>query len=377
MNLRTVKIGLEVHVSLGVPKSRLDDGNLHTKLFCPCPLLGRKALPNSSICPVCTGIPGSLPVLQRRVGRLAVRLCRALGAHVAPRLIFDRKRYFYHDLPRSYQITQMMYPVGHDGTVAGTAIQRIQVEEDPARFQGKMVDYNRCGKMLVQIVTAPTLCSPEQAVTFLEQLFYRLSINGLMDQSAETLFRADVNVSSAEGDREHPRVEIKNLGSLKQVKDSIDVELRRQVTSVDSMVHTRSFEPAFERTVFSRAKETLAQYAPVAQCNLPPIDTCRFAPFVYTRCPSCLGGGPLETAPVHVRMRLRGWGRVPGALDYAFFTGAKGHFIDMLLAESKYRKLSFLQFPWNGIDPLVKAGDREGIRRYLDRLAGTVPEVSA
>lgn len=375
MEPRIVRIGLQIHVSLGTPAEGLDTGTLSTKLFCACPILGRKAPANVSTCPVCKGVAGSLPVLQRRVGRTAVRLCRALGSRVAPRIVFDRKRYFYQDLPRSYQITQVLQPIGQGGSLAGVRIQRIQIQQDPARFEGKTVDYNRCGKMLAQIVTAPTIESAAHAADVLNQLFFKLSVNGLMDESAENRFRADVNVSSIQGGRTHPRIELKNLGSQEQVRASIQAELRRQLTSEDTEVHTRTFEPAFDRTVFSRNKETASQYAPLVQCNMPPVSTAEWSPFVHTRCPRCLGGGALNTADACTKARLRGWCRVPGALDYAFFTKAKSHFIDMLLAELKYRHRTFLQVDWKRVQPLVIRGDRQALRQYLNSnlSAGSAP----
>jgi aspartyl-tRNA(Asn)/glutamyl-tRNA(Gln) amidotransferase subunit B len=209
-------IGLEVHVQIT---------SLKTKLFCGCSADYRGAPPNTHVCPVCLGLPGALPVVNMEAVKKAIQLCLAIGGRVAEWLRFDRKHYFYPDLPKNYQITQYLEPICRGGSIEidtpkgpkRIRIRRINLEEDPGRIvypAGNplaspyvFVDYNRSGVALLEIVTEPDMESPEEAIAFLEKLHSIVEHLGICDCRLEGSMRVDANVSIEGGER----VEIKNI----------------------------------------------------------------------------------------------------------------------------------------------------------------------
>ena len=200
-------VGLEVHVSL----------NTKTKLFCSCPNSGSEE-PNSRACGTCCGFPGSKPVLNKKAIEYALKLCLALNCKISPELIFSRKSYFYPDMGKNYQITQYEIPIGSDGFLElinkKVRIRRIQIEEDPAALvhQGNtvLVDYNRSGTPLCEIVTEPDMQSPEEAREFLKKLLTILNYLKIFDIKT-CIVKADANVNI----KGYERVEIKNINGFK------------------------------------------------------------------------------------------------------------------------------------------------------------------
>jgi len=273
-------IGLEVHVQLT---------SLKTKLFCGCSADYRKAPPNTHVCPVCLGLPGSLPVVNREAVRRAVEVCIAVNGRVASRLRFDRKHYFYPDLPKNYQITQYLEPIcsggwveiGEGASAKRVRIRRINLEEDPGRIvypAGSLqaspyilIDYNRSGVALLEIVTEPDMSSPEEAVEFLEKLRSILEHLGVCDCSLEGAMRVDANIS-LEG---HARVEVKNIGGISDVKKALAYEITRQrdllAKGREIRRETRHWSPAARSTLPARVKETEEDYRYMPDPNLPPI----------------------------------------------------------------------------------------------------------
>ena len=273
-------IGLEVHVQLT---------SLRTKLFCSCSADYRGAPPNTHVCPVCLGFPGALPVVNRRAVEHAIQVCLALNGNVAEKLRFDRKHYFYPDLPKNYQITQYLEPICSGGfveieTATGPKrirIRRVNMEEDPGRivYPGGspltspyiLVDYNRSGVALLEIVTEPDLSSPDEAVEFLEKLRSILEHLGVCDCGLEGAMRVDANVSIEGGER----VEIKNIGSFHEVKRALAYEITRQrdVLLKGGKVRreTRHWDPVRKVTLPARVKETEEDYRYMPDPNLPPV----------------------------------------------------------------------------------------------------------
>ncbi|MBI2661119.1 Asp-tRNA(Asn)/Glu-tRNA(Gln) amidotransferase GatCAB subunit B, partial [Candidatus Woesearchaeota archaeon] len=192
-----IVIGLEVHVEL----------NTRTKLFCSCPTKGSEE-PNTRVCPVCLGHPGSKPVLNRKAVEFALKLCTALNSKISPELVFSRKSYFYPDMSKNYQITQYEIPLGTGGALSlregrEVSLKRIHMEEDPASLVHSsgmqessyvLVDYNRSGNPLMEIVTEPCLASPEEARDFMKQLITVLSYLEIFDEN-HGIIKADANVS--------------------------------------------------------------------------------------------------------------------------------------------------------------------------------------
>jgi aspartyl-tRNA(Asn)/glutamyl-tRNA(Gln) amidotransferase subunit B len=273
-------IGLEVHTHL-MTKS---------KLFCGCSTTFG-AEPNQNVCPVCMGMPGVLPVLNEYAVELAVRVGLAAHSEIAPRSIFDRKSYFYPDLPKGYQISQYETPVckggyieipGPGGEPKRIRLVRIHLEEDAGKNihepAASLVDFNRSGVPLVEIVSEPDLRSSADAGAYLHQLRDILKYTGASDgRMEEGSFRCDVNVSVRKrGASEFGvKVEVKNLNSFRFVEKAIDYEIARQIEVVEAggrvLQETHLWDPEREQTRPMRSKEYANDYRYFPEPDLPPI----------------------------------------------------------------------------------------------------------
>jgi len=268
-----VKIGLEVHVQLT---------SLKTKLFCGCSSDYRGKEPNTLVCPVCLGLPGSLPVLNRKAVEYAVMAALALNCKLSNRMLFFRKNYFYPDLPKNFQITQYDRAGGvplakdgylyieHEGRRKKIRISRVHLEEDPGRLVHlgpidhspyTLVDYNRSGIALLEIVTEPDIRSPREARVFLQKLRSILEHLGIFDGSLEGSLRCDANISLAGG----TRVEVKNISSFKEVERALSFEITRQKGLLEKGIavkrETRHWDETRRVTVSLRTKETEQDYS--------------------------------------------------------------------------------------------------------------------
>jgi len=278
-------IGLEVHAQLLT----------HTKIFCGCSTAFGKE-PNTQVCPVCLGLPGALPVLNRAAVELAIRASLALSATVQPVSVFARKNYFYADLPKGYQISQFDRPIalaGHldistsDGTPDGARkkvrIQRIHMEEDAGknihdRGDTSIVDLNRAGVPLIEIVTEPDISSAEEAGAYLRALREILVFVGVNDGNLEEgSFRCDANVSiKKKGATElGTRVELKNINSFKFVEKAIKSEILRQDLLLSDggkvVRETRGWDDVKETTFTLRNKEAAEDYRYFPDPDLPEL----------------------------------------------------------------------------------------------------------
>ena len=270
-------IGLEVHLAL----------KTDSKLFCPCSAETFGDDPNTHVCPVCLGLPGSLPVANARAIELAATFALALGCRLSETTQFHRKHYFYPDAPKNYQISQFDRPIGEHGAVelAGRriGITRCHLEEDagrlmhPAYADHSLVDLNRAGAPLLEMVTEPDLRSPEEARAFLEHIRLIAQSLGVSDAAPEQgKMRADVNVSVRRpGEALGTKVEIKNLNSFKSVQSAIALEVRRQVLVRESGgeldQETRGWNEGGQKTYLLRTKEGSADYRYLADPDLPPM----------------------------------------------------------------------------------------------------------
>lgn len=278
-----VLIGLEIHVQLTT---------LASKLFCSTHSNYRGGNPNTYVCPVCLGLPGTLPVVNRRAVEYAIAVAKALNCEISNRVMFVRKHYFYPDLPKNYQITQYDGPgftsiarngyvkIFIDGGTKIVRIKRINIEEDPGRIhyvggieeaQYSLVDYNRSGISLLEIVTEPDIDSPREARVFLDKLIAILEYLGVTDTALEGSFRVDANIS-VEG---HGRVEVKNIGSIKDVEKALTYEIVRQRRIIEQggavARETRHWDERKGVTVALRAKEFEEDYRYFPDPDLPPI----------------------------------------------------------------------------------------------------------
>ena len=270
-----VKIGLEIHASLLTK----------TKLFCSCPAY-EAIEPNSQTCPVCLGHPGSKPVVNKQAINFAIKLSSALKCEISRELVFSRKSYFYPDLSKNYQITQYEIPLGKKGFIEvnekNIEITRVHLEEDPgalvhlegiSKSNFCLVDYNRSGLPLCEIVTEPTISSPSEARDFLKMLVSILEYLEIFD-SKKCELKADVNCSIEKSN--YTRVEIKNITGFKEIEQALINELKRQQELIKSggkiFQETRGWNAESQETFSLRKKETEDDYGYIIDTDLVPYE---------------------------------------------------------------------------------------------------------
>ncbi len=277
-------IGLEVHAEL----------RTNSKMFCGCSTKFG-APPNTQTCPVCLGMPGVLPVINRRGVEYAIRTALAVNCTLAPMSRFARKNYFYPDLPKNYQISQYELPLSEHGWITFTlnggtkriGIRRVHLEEDTGKLvhagimekaESSLVDFNRCGVPLMEIVSEPDIRTPEEAAEYLRQLRAILVYLGVCDGNMEEgSFRCDANVSvRSKGSRElGTKVEVKNMNSFKNVQKALEYEIRRQIKAVQAgevlLQETRLWNADQEITLSMRSKEYAHDYRYFPEPDLVPL----------------------------------------------------------------------------------------------------------
>ena len=244
--------------------------------------------PNVNVCPVCMGHPGTLPVPNKQAIEYVLKVGLATGGTPNERSHFDRKNYFYPDLPKAYQISQSGQPLVIGGTLKGVKINHIHLEEDAGKLMhddaggGTLVDYNRASVPLMELVTEPDIHSAEDAVAFMKELQLILRYLGVSDADLERgQMRADANISiSSDPAMLGTRAEVKNLNSFNSVFQAINYEIKRQTEILDKgeTVHqeTRGWDDAKQKSVSQRSKEEAQDYRYFPEPDIPPFETSVF-----------------------------------------------------------------------------------------------------
>jgi aspartyl-tRNA(Asn)/glutamyl-tRNA(Gln) amidotransferase subunit B len=274
-------IGLETHIQL----------NTTTKIFCSCKADSWTDPPNTNICPVCCGLPGVLPVLNKAVVEKGVLLAAAMHGDIQPVSYFDRKNYFYPDLPKGYQISQFDQPLSKggyldlpmpDGFIRKVSITKLHLEEDAGKTKNekgrRLIDFNRCGVPLVEMVTGPDLRSADEAAQYLIRLRQLLRWLGISEADMEKgHLRCDANVSIRPrgADYLNPKTEIKNVNSIDAVRDAIEKEITRQTSEVEAgrtiEAWTLEWDEDLGKLKKMRSKETEADYRYFHEPDLLPV----------------------------------------------------------------------------------------------------------
>ncbi|MDX1435274.1 MAG: Asp-tRNA(Asn)/Glu-tRNA(Gln) amidotransferase subunit GatB [Anaerolineales bacterium] len=274
-------IGLETHIQL----------NTTSKIFCACKADSWEDPPNSNICPVCTGLPGVLPVLNKAAVEKGMLLAAAMGAEIQPLSFFDRKNYFYPDLPKGYQISQYDQPLARGGSVdlpmpegytRRIHIHKLHLEEDAGKTKNengrRLVDFNRCGVPLIEMVTGPDLRNADEAAQYLIRLRQLLRWLGISEADMEKgHLRCDANVSIRPEGEEHlnPKTEIKNVNSIEAVRDAVNAEIKRQIRAVEDGEEIQAWTLDWDEDAGvlrkMRSKETEADYRYFHEPDLLPI----------------------------------------------------------------------------------------------------------
>ena len=275
-------IGLEIHAELLT----------QSKMFCGCRVVDSvEAEPNTAVCPVCLGMPGMLPVINRRAVDFALRVALALGCEIQAHNIFARKNYFYPDLPKGYQISQYELPIGRNGALdialpggktKRIGIRRVHMEEDTGKLThlegGSLVDYNRSGVPLLEIVSEPDIRSGEEARAYaahIRRILRYLGVNTGDMEKGVLRIEPNISIRPRGADAYGTRIELKNLNSFRALADGTDFELTRQAALLDAggrvIQETRGWHDTRRETFSQRAKEEAEDYRYFIEPDLPPL----------------------------------------------------------------------------------------------------------
>lgn len=280
MSEYTPTIGLEIHVEL----------KTQTKMFCNSKNDPDEKRPNVNVCPVCMGHPGTLPVINKEAVKHVLKVGVAVGGELADFTEFDRKNYFYPDIPKGYQISQYAYPLVKGGELHGVALTRIHLEEDTARSQHagghSLVDFNRAGVPLMELVTEPVIHSAQEAGDFARELQLLLRTLGVSDADMEKgHLRVEVNISVSKDTTLGTKTEIKNINSFRAAEKAIAFEIERQSAVLEEggeiEQETRGWDDVKGSTFSQRKKESSHDYRYFPEPDLPKLNISEIPEFSY------------------------------------------------------------------------------------------------
>lgn len=319
-------IGLEIHAELATA----------TKMFCASKNDPDEERPNVNVCAVCLAHPGTLPVINEEAVRHVLRVGAAIGGTLADYTEFDRKSYFYPDIPKGYQISQYEHPLVSGGMLANIAITRVHLEEDTARSSheggSSLIDFNRAGVPLMELVTEPVIHDAKAAGEFARELQLLLRTLGASEANLEKgEMRIEANISVSKGDTLGTKVEVKNLNSFRAVEDAIAYEVKRQARLIDEggevLQETRGWDEDKRQTFHQRFKEGSADYRYFPEPDLPKLVISEIPEFSRDAIAASLPELPWER-----RARYAGLGLKAADIAFLLETKARSAFFDAVIA---------------------------------------------
>ncbi len=323
-------IGLEIHAELAT----------RTKMFCDSPNAPHEASPNTNVCPVCMAHPGTLPVANREAVHQVLRVGAAVDGVIADYTEFDRKSYFYPDIPKGYQISQYEFPLVTGGSLGGVSITRVHLEEDTARSSHdpktgrSLVDFNRAGVPLMELVTEPVIHDAKTAGQFARELQLLLRTLGASHANLEKgEMRIEANISVSKDDTFGTKVEVKNLNSFRSVERAIEYEVARQIALIEKgeavVQATRGWDEGKQQTFPQRLKEGSADYRYFPEPDLPKMVISEIPEFSKEALVASLPELPRER-----RARYAELGIPDAAAVYLTDSLARATFFDTLISLS-------------------------------------------
>lgn len=296
-------IGIEIHAEL----------KTKSKMFCGCRNEPHESAPNTNVCPVCLAHPGTLPTVNKEAVKKVLLVGRALKGQIATYSEFDRKNYFYPDIPKAYQLSQYEYPFVQGGELAGVSITRVHLEEDTARSQHtgdeSLVDFNRAGVPLMELVTEPVIHDAQKAAHFakeLQLLLRELEVSNANMERGE--MRVEANISVSKDTSLGTKVEVKNLNSFKAMERAIIYEVNRQTALLEKgeevKQETRGWDEAKSKTFTQRSKEKAEDYRYFADPDIPKFDLAKIAEFGISRLDEVLPEIPSKIREFYVNLGL-------------------------------------------------------------------------
>lgn len=323
-------IGLEIHAELST----------RTKMFCASRNDPDETRPNVNVCPVCLAHPGTLPVINRDAVRHVLRVGVAVGGTLADYTEFDRKSYFYPDIPKGYQISQYEHPLVSGGSLAGVAITRVHLEEDTARSthekNASLVDFNRAGVPLMELVTEPVIHDAKTAGEFARELQLLLRTIGASEANLEKgEMRIEANISVSKDDTFGTKVEVKNLNSFRAVEGAIAHEIERQSKLIEEggkvVQETRGWDETKGQTFHQRFKEGSADYRYFPEPDLPKLVISEIPEFSSDALRATLPELPWER-----RARYSAFGLKAGDVAFLIETKARSAFFDAVATALRF-----------------------------------------
>jgi aspartyl-tRNA(Asn)/glutamyl-tRNA(Gln) amidotransferase subunit B len=298
-------IGLEIHAELKTA----------TKMFCDSKNDPFESEPNENVCPICMGHPGTLPVINKKAVESVLRVGTALGSELADFTEFDRKNYFYPDIPKGYQLSQYKYPLVKGGELGGVKITRIHLEEDTASSSHddgdySLVDFNRAGVPLMELVTEPVIHSAEEVGNFGRELQLLLRTLGVSEANMEKgEMRLEVNVSVSDTDKLGTKVEVKNIGSFKAAEKATEYEIARHIEVLESggkiEQETRGWDDNKGKTISQRKKEDSHDYRYFPDPDLPKLKLSEIPEFSKEKLKASLPELPWEKRKRYTDLGLK------------------------------------------------------------------------